>query len=50
MGAPINKTVYKSLPQAQTLVRVMNPLSTKHKNQAKATISKFITLLVAAHS
>jgi hypothetical protein len=50
MGTPINKTIYKSLPQAETLVRVMRPLSTTHKNQAIATMAKFITLLKAAHS
>jgi hypothetical protein len=46
----INKTIYLRANQASTLTRVMKPLTDVKKAQANQIVSKFITLLKAAHS
>jgi hypothetical protein len=50
MSNTINKTVYKQVPQEQTLNRTMNPLTNSQKVKVHTIVSKFITLLKAAHS
>lgn len=50
MANPINKTVYIQVPQEQTLNRTMKPLTNVQKANVRTIVSKFITLLKAAHS
>jgi hypothetical protein len=50
MENTINKTVYKQLPQEQTLNRTMKPLTNTQKVNVHTIVSKFITLLKAAHA
>jgi hypothetical protein len=49
-NTPINKTIYLRANQASTLNRTMKPLTETKKTQANQIVSKFITLLKAAHS
>lgn len=50
MGAPINKTVYKSISQVESQNRPMKPLTTEQRERSHKIMENFIKYMKAANS